>query len=179
MYRLIESFDKTLLDIFNKDLKHPVFDFLFPLITRLGEVVVFIPLCLGLFFLKKKRGRRAAALLIITYIVSHIVFLGLKRLAHRPRPFLVYPDLNVIGTVPPFSSFPSGHVAMTTALAVVLGSKYEDLQWLMWIIVALVAVSRMYMGLHYPIDVVGGAAVGLGVGYLVLYGERKFSKKSR
>lgn len=175
--KLLERFDKTLLDIFNKDIRNPVFDSLFPLITRLGEIIVLIPLCLWLFLFEKKRGRRAAALLVFTYFAAHVVILALKRIAHRPRPFLVYTDLNVVGAVPPFSSFPSGHVALTAALAVVLGAKYENLQCLLWIVVGLVAVSRMYMGLHYPIDVVGGAIVGLAVGYLVIYGEKQFDRK--
>lgn len=175
--KLLERFDKTLLDIFNQDIKNPAFDFLFPLITRLGEAIVFIPLCLWLLFCEKKKGKRAAVLLVFTYFAAHAVILALKRVTHRPRPFLVYPDLHILGPVPPFSSFPSGHVALTTALAIVLGAKYENLQWLMWILVALVAVSRMYMGLHYPIDVAGGAGVGLVVGYSVIYAEKQFDRK--
>jgi len=161
---LLQVFDKTVLDIFNKDIKNTVFDVLFPLITRFGEIVVVFPLCLLIYFLDKKNGKRITTLLVIAYLLSRISSLILKYLTHRPRPFMTYPDINVIGRAT-FSSFPSGHATLVAALAVVLGRKYKDWQWLFWLIVALVSISRMYMGLHYPTDTVVGIIIGLVIGY--------------
>ncbi|MDP3143243.1 MAG: phosphatase PAP2 family protein [Candidatus Omnitrophota bacterium] len=160
-----------MLDVFNHDIKNPVFDFLFPLITRSAEIVVFFPLCLLILIWDKKKGKRITMLLVIAYLLSRLSTLFLKHLTHRPRPFLIYPDLNVLGKAI-FSAFPSGHVTLACAIAIVLGKKYRDWQWLMWIWIALVSVSRMYMGLHYPTDVMAGIVVGLTIGYITNFLER-------
>lgn len=164
MNNLLEIFDKRVLDIFNQDIKNPVFDFLLPLITRSAEIAAFFPLCLLILIFDKKKGKRVTVLLVIAYLLSRLATLFLKYLTHRPRPFLIYPDLNVLGRAI-LSAFPSGHVTLVSAIAIVLGKKYEDWQWLMWIWIALVSVSRMYMGLHYPTDVIAGMVVGLAIGY--------------
>lgn len=171
----LQAFDKALLDVFNKDIKNPIFDFLFPLITRLGEVVVVLPLCLLVFILDKKKGKRATTLLVVAYLLSRLVALILKVITNRPRPYLAYPDLQVLGDAT-LSSFPSGHAILVTALAFVLGNKYEDWQWWLWIVVVLVGISRMYMGLHYPTDVAAGIIIGLAIGYFTTSLERAYEK---
>ena len=175
MNNLLRSLDKSILDFFNKNISNPFSDFLFPLITRAGEIVVVLPLCLLIFILDKKNGKRTAGLVAVTYLLSRAAALILKIITQRPRPFLVYPDLRVLGTAT-FSSFPSGHAILVTALALVLGSKYEKWQWLLWIAVVWVAISRMYMGLHYPTDVAAGILMGLAIGYAVNSLEKVYEK---
>lgn len=174
MNHLLQDFDKALLYLFNKDIKNPVFDFLFPLITRLGEIVVVLPLCILIFILDKKNGKRTAGLLAAAYLLSRAAALILKVMTQRPRPFLVYPDLHVLGTAT-FSSFPSAHAILVTALAFVLAKKHPDWQWWLWIAVGLVGVSRMYMGLHYPTDVAAGIIIGLAIGYFTVFLEKIYT----
>jgi len=63
--------------------------------------------------------------------------------------------------------FPSGHVAVVAAMAMVM-TPYLKRGWkaVPWIVVAIVALGRMYVGAHFPLDLVGGAAVGIAVGAL-------------
>jgi len=174
----IQAFDKTLLDVFNKGMRNPLLDIFFPLITKLGEVVVIFPVFLLLFLFGKKNGKRTSTLMVLAYLLSRLLTLCLKYLTHRPRPFAVYPDLRILEPSP-FSSFPSGHATLVTALAVVIGTKYEDWQWLMWVLVGVVAMSRMYMGLHYPTDVASGIILGLGIGFATNAIEKIYDRKKR
>lgn len=179
MTNLLRLFDKTLLDVFNKDMKLPLFNFLFPLITRMAEVFGILPLCVGLFIFEKKKGKRTVCLLVLAYLLSRATAITLKYLTHRPRPYLVYLDLNLLGGTVPFSSFPSAHAVLVSAFAFVLGSKYEDWQWLFLIAVILVSISRMYMGLHYPSDVIAGIIIGLAIGYFTLWLEKTYNRSRR
>jgi undecaprenyl-diphosphatase len=168
LYNFLQPFDKPILYFLNQGINCPLLDFLLPLITRLGENLVPLSLCLLFFIFGKQKGRWTAGLLAIAYLLSRTVALFLKVLTQRPRPFLVYPDLRVMGTAD-FSSFPSGHAALVTALAVVLADRYKNWKWPLWILVALVGISRVYMGLHYFTDVIAGILIGLAVGYLTIF----------
>lgn len=66
-----------------------------------------------------------------------------------------------------FNSFPSGHTAVSFALAAVLSKRFPRLMAPLYIIAALVGASRVYLGSHYPSDVVAGALLGLAIGWLV------------
>lgn len=95
--------------------------------------------------------------------IGQLMSIGLKHLFNRPRPFMSYPDrihpINY-GTGP---SFPSGHttLAFSTAASLALARK----QWIVTVPISLwagsVGYSRMYLGRHFPTDVLGGIAVGL------------------
>jgi undecaprenyl-diphosphatase len=95
-----------------------------------------------------------------------------KDLFDRVRPALADPTIEALVRVPESASFPSGHAATAFAAAVAVGASYPRLRWPLLGLAALVAISRIYLGVHYALDVVAGAALGLAVGLLAVLGVR-------
>jgi undecaprenyl-diphosphatase len=98
----------------------------------------------------------AAAILITFLIVDHVA----KPLVGRERPFAAAPAVPVIGGRPDDPSFPSGHAANAAAGAFTLSASVPQLAPFWWALAAAIAYSRVYVGVHYPIDVIAGAAAG-------------------
>lgn len=143
----------------------------------LGIVAAFV------FFL---RGwRRGAVLVLVTLVGAGLLDVGLKALFARARPeafFDYYPS-------PSSYSFPSGHALVATCffggIAVLLTHRLESrvTQLLVWLVaiglIALVGVSRIYLGVHYPTDVLGGFAVGVIWVTAVAFGDRQAEHRRR
>ncbi len=113
------------------------------------------------------RRRRVGLALLVALGVSLALTLLFQFLAQRPRP----QDVRLFWPAPNYPSFPSGHAAMAFATAVVLGLSYQR-KWV-WAAAtlgaSLISVSRLYLGFHYPSDILGGAVLGASTG-AVCYG---------
>jgi membrane-associated phospholipid phosphatase len=107
---------------------------------------------------------------------------GLKELVSRDRPTVRFPRPEPLVFVPHSSSFPSAHSATAFACATILASRASRrLSALLFLLAAAIAFSRVYVGVHYPLDVVAGAALGilLAVVVRVLTGPRTTALRSR
>jgi undecaprenyl-diphosphatase len=93
---------------------------------------------------------------------------GLKMAVDRPRPANRLGDIDVLTSTPSGSSFPSGHAATSFAAATVLSLAVPRLAPLFLGLAAAVAYSRLYVGVHYPLDVLAGAALGVFVATALL-----------
>ena len=117
-------------------------------------------------------GVSVAATVVETYALKYIV--------KRTRPYITYPDLNPVATEGT-PSFPSGHTSGAFALATSVSLNYP--KW--YVIVpsmtwaSLTGYSRMYLGVHYPTDVLAGAALGAGTAWASWYVNKKWHKKIR
>ena len=94
----------------------------------------------------------------------------LKPLVARPRPFDVM-EIPLIDARPNTGSFPSGHAAMAAAGALAVTRMFPFSGWILWPLASLVAVSRVYLGVHWPTDVLAGGAIGLAAAWFVLGGR--------
>lgn len=78
-------------------------------------------------------------------------------------------------------SFPSNHALNNFAAAIFFYRLFPNLKWVLFISAALISISRVYLGLHYPSDIFGGAVIGLAFGYLfssgVLYLEKYLDER--
>jgi undecaprenyl-diphosphatase len=118
-------------------------------------------------------ARRAAAwrmilAILFTYAVTEVV---LKPLFARDRPFTLEPSITVIDARPQTPSFPSGHAAMAIAGAIAGSRMLPGSAWGWWPLALVVAVSRVYIGVHWPSDVIAGAFTGMAATWFVLGGR--------
>ncbi len=93
---------------------------------------------------------------------------GLRELIGRPRPFMRYASLHTLVHAPTDPSFPSGHTTVAFACAAVLACFKPRLALPLFLLAAAIGFSRVYVGVHYPLDIVGGAALGLAIGALLI-----------
>jgi alpha-mannosidase/mannosylglycerate hydrolase len=112
-------------------------------------------------------GRRGLAILLtiaLGLIPAWFVADRLKDVFQRPRPFVVIPGAEVLIAPPTTYAFPSGDTAGAFGAAVALGIALPRLRWPALITAAGIALSRVAVGVHYPLDVVAGALLGIAFG---------------
>ncbi len=146
-------------------LHNPVLDGLMVAVTRLGDAgLVWIGLALVLLLRKQSRwcGIAMALALLIGMLCTNIV---LKPLVLRPRPFAAWPELMLLVPAPTDPSFPSGHTTAAFAATFSLVFQGKRWWWVALILAGLIAFSRLYLFVHYPTDVLAGAAIGLLAGW--------------
>jgi undecaprenyl-diphosphatase len=125
-----------------------------------------------------RRGRAAAmemipALLVTNTIVERVV----KGYFRRRRPFITLVRAMVIGRKPGSWSFPSGHSACSFACASALAGRYKRAAGVFYGLASLVGFSRVYLGHHYPMDVLSGATLGTVLSRLVVQGVRRLRRR--
>jgi len=136
----------------------------FALVSRLGDGVAWYGLILALPLVDSRRGLFAGIHIALTAIVAIILYVALKRLTRRPRPFRS--GAPIVAHVPPLDeySFPSGHTLHAVSLSLVACSHYPVLIVLLLPFAVLVAASRVVLGLHYPSDVLAATVIGGALG---------------
>ena len=94
---------------------------------------------------------------------AQLVSFGLREAIGRPRPPEVYAEPKALVTVPHDGSFPSGHATSSFACATTLAFFAPRAAPLFLVLAAAIAWSRVYVGVHYPLDVLGGAVLGAAI----------------
>jgi undecaprenyl-diphosphatase len=153
------------------------------LVTHLGDDgILWITIGLALLIWKKTRpiGFTMLIALAIDFLIVNVT---LKGLVARPRPFVVNEAIVTLIKKPsPYRSFPSGHTAGSFAAMLALYRWVPKKIGIPAVVLAtLVALSRLYVGVHYPTDLVGGFVVGLICStvayYIVQVGKKKIGAK--
>lgn len=99
----------------------------------------------------------------------------LKEVFDRTRPPLVDPAVTALVPTPDSASFPSGHTATAFAAAAAVGFFHPRLRWPVYGLAALVGLSRIYLGVHFWLDVLAGAALGLAIGLAAAWTSRRIA----
>jgi len=171
MIDVIINVDKKIFTFFNSSIANPVFDIFFPIITN--QDIWIIPILLGIIILSIKggtKGRIASIVLIIGVILADYSSAQIiKPYFQRIRPS--HDILDQIRLLVPKGGrygFVSSHAANMYVSATILGYFYSKQKRLFFTIASLVAFSRVYVGVHYPADIVFGGLLGYGLGWITI-----------
>lgn len=160
-------------------LPHPtVINFIAQFVSAVGTVgIIWFALGVLLFIREEKKdlsrrqaGRKFVRQLVLIGVSTFIlVELLLKPFIGRLRPVAEMGAI-IIGNNDVYTfSFPSGHAAISFAAAIVLSKKEPKWRWLFYLLAVLISLSRIYLGKHYPFDVVIGAVIGWTIGKGIPY----------
>jgi len=139
----------------------------------------FIWYVAALTLLASKQIRpRAFARFVLTILLTWlIVERVLKLVVSRERPFMQSPEISVLGVRSNDFSFPSGHAAVSFAAAFVLSRFVPRARVAWWTLALAIAFSRIYVGVHFPLDVIAGALVGVTCGVVAMRGQATHSSR--
>ena len=149
-------------------------------LTKFGREAFWIVTIILLFILGGMGGKKTAIVLALAFIVIIPIGYAAKDLVQRERP--VVPDSDVILAQDSDFSFPSGHATIVSAGAAIALALFRDSKRKIAISLALTAeaalvcISRVYVGGHYPLDVVGGILLGVGISFLFIGATKKVER---
>jgi len=159
-------FDIPVFNFINHTLSNQAFNFIMPVISRLGQGELYFTLGILLLFSKKKELKTLGVILLAGLTISYYIVAILKISIARPRPFVTISNVILLGPAEKGYSFPSNHTVTAFMAALLLAGHFKK-YILFYSFAALVGISRIYVGVHYPSDVICGAAIGIAVGYLL------------
>ena len=178
MIDFLYSIDLAIFYFFNYTLSIGFLDKFFSIITNVNNWYITYIVLLGISFVKGGiRGKLAViGVLLLIVVTDQTGYRLLKEFFARPRPCSALADvLTPLGCTGSYS-FPSNHALNNFAAAIFFYRLFPKLKWVLFITATLISISRVYLGLHYPSDIFGGAVIGLAFGYLfasgVLYLEK-------
>lgn len=171
MLEYLIELDKVLFLLFNYLLANPVTDLIMPVLTNDSVLrAVFLLIIVALLWKGNRQQRWLALFAGITMVLTDQTAAGfLKPLIERARPCHLFApeDLNLLVGCGSGYSMPSAHAANVFGQAVLISRYVRSARWPLYLFAILVALSRVFVGVHYPGDIFIGALVGVLAGRLV------------
>ena len=149
-----------------QNMHDPIMDKIALAFTMMCEKGIFwiIVILALLFLVKDKRvGLTGCAALCLSVLLCNII---LKNIVQRDRPCWIDPTVQLLVDVPDDYSFPSGHTSFSFAAAVAIFRYYKGWGFLALVIACMIGLSRLYLFVHFPTDVLVGAFCGIVAGLL-------------
>lgn len=150
-------------------------------LTEYGREAFWIATIILLFIFGGWSGKKTAIVLVLAFIVIIPIGFIAKEIVQRPHPVIPESDF-LLAQDPNEYSYPSGHATIVSAGAAVALSLFRDSRIKTGISLALAAeavlvcISRVYVGGHYPLDVVGGILLGVGISFLFIGATKQVEK---
>lgn len=178
---MITNIDLSVLR-FMEQIHNPVTDFFFSVITFLGDGgIIWIGSGLILLFIPKHR--KTGIMVLAGLVVFHLICnTGLKNIIARPRPYVLVPEF--LGSMPDINvptsySMPSGHTMSAFVCAEILAGDFKRYKAPLYVTAVFMGLSRIYLLVHYPSDVIVGALLGIMLGKAVKYTADKYYKTKK
>ena len=183
MMDLLLQIDITFFHLINGYLSNPLFDMIMPIFHHTKHFLPFLilPWILAIAFDSKNRWKLACLIPLAIILVDQSGLL-IKKTILRPRPFVTINPEIMNHLVKPSGinlSFPSNHAANNAVLAIIFSSVYNNLKYVFWGVAITIMFSRVYIGVHYPLDVIFGCILGIFYGQLLVKGWDYFVRKKQ
>ena len=177
--QFLMQLDVAILKFCNVTIANPFFDTIMPIITKVKYWMPVYVIAIGLLLaIGKRKGRTLAILLLIGIAISDCVSSRiLKNMFDRPRPFKTIESVRLITNKPGGMSFPSSHAFNNFCAATIIALFYRKRAWIFLSLAALMGFTRLYLGVHYPSDVLAGTILGALLGYLIVKAAQGIIKK--
>lgn len=138
----------------------------FRVASRLGDGIIWYLLLVMLPLLYGAAAVRPAIVMALTGALGVAIYATLKRIFVRERPFITHSAIDLAAAPLDRYSFPSGHTLHAVSFAWQASAHFPELGWVLIPLAGLIAGSRVVLGLHYPSDVLAGAAIGAALAEL-------------
>ena len=139
---------------------------LFRIVSWLGDGWIWYALIASLPLIYGAEGWVAGTQMALTGACGVALYKLVKRRAVRERPFITHPAISCAAAPLDRYSFPSGHTLHAVSFTMLMASHFPEWSPLLIAFAALVALSRVVLGLHYPTDVAAGALLGGGIAFV-------------
>jgi len=161
------KFDSFFIELINNRIKNRFFDKFMYRITDLGGAIFSTIFSVVLVLLGNDRIRLVGIEALVILGLSQLIVQVFKRGLGRERPYKIIEDLHTFGIELPDYSFPSGHTTASFSIASALALNIPSIGFLAYIFAITIGISRIYLGVHYPTDVVAGIILGSGSSIVV------------
>lgn len=152
-------------------------DFIMPKITILGNAGI-IWIIIGVCLLITKKYRKLGILVLAGLLMGLIIGNGIvKNMVARPRPCWLNPDFKLLISIPKDYSFPSGHTQAAVIAATILTMGNKKFGYAAIPLAVIIAFSRLYLYVHFPSDVLGGAVMGMTIGAVTFIAGNKIAER--
>ncbi|WP_190258748.1 phosphatase PAP2 family protein [Pelotomaculum schinkii] len=180
VFLTIKNLDIQWFYFVNQSLHNALFNVVMPFVSNVGDNGLLWLLFALLLYLFGPKTRRTSFLMLLALFISFVIGEEiLKHIFQRPRPFLGLEGVNLLVGSPGSFSFPSGHAANAFASSLVVARKIPRLAWPALLMAVVMAFSRVYVGVHYPLDILGGVLLGVLCARFVLGLEASVYRPSR
>jgi undecaprenyl-diphosphatase len=173
-FGITESFDENIILFFSENIGNPTLDLIMQSITESGEALWMLGFAILILIIPKTRrvGVTLMILIVISTLLTGYVKCGIDRdrpefeYEAAPFPVPISKDTFALFCEGGYdASYPSGHAARSMIFAIILGfalsERYPRGAYLMFLYPILISISRLYVLEHYPMDVIGGAVIGV------------------